>query len=347
MAKTLRQITDKDFGPLLPYIKNINVTDINWNGKELWIDDLKKGRYMAKESLSNDFVNQFSVRVSNVENESFNKYKPLLEADTEELRISILHDSRTSTGTSISIRKTPPVKRIEFKKTIEEGNYCNIKTANLISNAVKSKFNIIVCGLPGVGKTELVKYMTSYISPKDRVITIEDNNELRYRDTNPGKDCVAIKVDDEFSYVDAIKASLRQFPSWICLSEARSVEVKYLLEALSTGAHCLTTIHTDDVRKVPDRIKNMIGESIGDDRLENDVHSFIDMAILINKKISDGKIERYIDQICTFSRDKGVNSCKLLLNEGQRTSENIQESLIQKMKIAGIDNPWEYTFINF
>lgn len=342
----IRELQKENFGPLLPYINDSNVTDINWNGIELWIDDLTKGRYVAKEKLSPEFVNQFSILVSNVENTAFNKYKPLLEADTDNLRISILHESRTSSGRSISIRKTPPIKRIDFKNSIEENNYCSVETANLLSNAVKSKFNIVVCGLPGVGKTELIKYLTSYIFPKDRVITIEDNMELRYRDINPGKDCVCMKVDEIFTYVEAIKASLRQFPSWIMLSEARSVEVKYLLEALSTGAHCMTTIHTDDVRKVPDRIKNMIGETIGTERLENDVYSFIDMAILINKKTTNGKITRYIDQVATFSRNNEKNTCNLLINEGKRTNLNLQDDLLQKMKILGIKEPWEYTFID-
>ncbi len=346
MAK-IREITDENFGPLLPYVKDINVTDINWNGEQLWIDDLTKGRYIAKEKLTPQFVNQFSTRVSNVENASFNKFKPLLEADTEELRISILHESRTSTGRSISIRKTPPIKRISFDQNFKDGVYAKEEVSNLISNAVKSKFNIIVCGLPGVGKTELVKYMTSYISPKDRVITIEDNMELRYRDINPGKDCVAMKVGDDFTYVEAIKASLRQFPSWIMLSEARSVEVKYLLEALSTGAHCLTTIHTDDVRKIPDRIKNMIGESIAEDRLENDVYSFIDMAILVNKRLTENGIERFIDQICVFDRVKGKNYQTMLLNEGEFTDNPLPDDLKHRMKIAGIDDPMKYTFIEF
>lgn len=347
MAKAkMREIKNENFGPLLPYIKDDNVTDINWNGNELWIDDLTKGRYMSEIKLTDEFVDQFSIRISNAENDPFNKYTPLLEADTKDLRISILHESRTSTGRSISIRKTPPFKRISFKEAIENNGYCSVEEANLMSNAVKSKFNILVGGLPGVGKTELIKYLTGYIFDKDRVITIEDNLEIRYRDINPGKDCVCIKVDDDFSYTKAIKASLRQLPVWIMLSEARSIEVKYLLEALSTGTHCLTTLHLDDVRKVPDRILNMIGENIGKERLENDIYNFIDMAILIKRKErEDGQIIRYIDQIGTFSREKGINTCNLLVNDGKRTGEPIQADLIKKMNNAGIPNPWEYTYI--
>ena len=54
--------------------------------------------------------------------------------------------------------------------------------------------------------------------------------------------------EDTFGYAEAIKSSMRLNPKWIMLSEARSKEVKYLLESWSTGVRGMTTLHTDDVR---------------------------------------------------------------------------------------------------
>ena len=34
------------FKDLWPYIEDENVTDIKWNGSDLWITDLNKGRYL-------------------------------------------------------------------------------------------------------------------------------------------------------------------------------------------------------------------------------------------------------------------------------------------------------------
>ena len=42
----------QDYGVLYPYVMEETVTDIHWNGRQLWIDDLEKGRYMAPEILS-------------------------------------------------------------------------------------------------------------------------------------------------------------------------------------------------------------------------------------------------------------------------------------------------------
>lgn len=345
----LSLLKDENYGDLLPFIQDINVTDINWNGIQLWIDDVTKGRYASDVYLSDEFVDSFVVRISNVANRTFNKYNPKLEAETEDLRITVVHDSVSNTGTCISIRKTPAVKRIEFEKSINNGDYCTREIADFMSNCIKSKLNVVICGLPGVGKTELVKYLTNYIQPRDRVITIEDTLELHYSKINVGYDCLEFKVDDKtFTYVDAIKESLRLLPQWVLLSEARSSEVRYLLESLSTGAKCITTIHTDDVRKVPDRIKNMIG-NITDTAIEDNVFEFLDVAILVDKTIerdeetNDDIIKRYISQIAVYVRDDdGTNKTVLLVDDGEKLDVDIPNSILKKFNIAGIKNPFEY-----
>ena len=332
---------DEHFGPLLQFIQDDNVTDINYNGTDVWVDDLTKGRYKADVTLTTEFVNLFSTRIADLVSESFNQYHVLLEAETETLRISIIHESVVNTGRSISIRKTPVIKRLNEKKMLNE-EYCSKEVLNLLKRCVDGKMNMLMCGLPGTGKTEFLKYLTGLIPPNERVITIEDNLEIHYAEINPGKDCVELKVDNKrFNYVDAIKACLRQNPQWILLSEARSVEVKYLIESMSTGTHCLTTIHTDDVRKVPDRIKNMAQDSMTADRLENDVYSFLDAAVLIKKSMKNGRIYRYIDQVCFFSRESnGTNVCTLVVNDGKIVDKQLPNEILRKFKTYHISDPF-------
>lgn len=339
--KSMWKIKDSDFGPLLPYVKNDNITDINYNGSAVWVDDLTKGRYQVDVKLSNDFVERFSTRIADTVSATFNQYNPLLEAETDTLRISVIHEEYANTGRSISIRKTPIIRRLSREKMLAE-DYCTDEFLSFMEKCVAAKMNMLMCGLPGTGKTEFLKYLTSYIPPEERVITIEDNLEIHYADINPGKDCVELKVDAErFSYVTGIKACLRQNPQWILLSEARSTEVKYLLESMSTGTHCLTTIHTDDVRKVPDRIKNMIQDSVIASRIENDVFSFLDAAILIRKKMKNGKIYRYIDQMCVFSREEnGENVTAMLVEDGKFVGHQLPEQIMKKFLQADIEDPF-------
>ena len=226
----------QDYGILYPYIMMESVTDINWNGKQLWIDDLKRGRFMAPEVLSEMFVDRFVLLLSNVSGLPFNRMNPVLEAETEELRISVVHSCVAHGGITISLRKIPAVRRLERKEMLRSG-YCSEEICDFLIRCVQAHCSIAICGLPGAGKTELLKFLTKFIPATERVITIEDVLEIHYQTINPNKDCVEMKVAENFSYTEAIKACLRQLPKWIILSETRSTEVRYLLESLSTGAH--------------------------------------------------------------------------------------------------------------
>ena len=205
------------------------------------------------------------------------------KAETSELRVTVLHESIARSGRSISIRKTPPVIRLTAEKALQE-QYCSRDILAVLVNCVLTKMNLIFCGMPGIGKTECVKFFSQYVPGNERVITIEDTMEIRYSVTNPGKDCIEMRVNDRFDYADAIKTSLRLNPKWIMLSEARSKEVKYLLEGWSTGVRGMTTLHTDDVRNIPDRILNMLETRVDADRLENDIYQAMDVGVLIRKK---------------------------------------------------------------
>lgn len=328
-------IVNEDFGPLLPFIVDANITDINWNGKDLWIDDVEKGRYLIPVKLDNKFISVFCQKISNAVNENFNKYYPLLEAETDNLRISIVHETVTNTGYSISIRKTPPIRKIS-KETIESG-YCDDELDVFMQSCVKAGISIIVCGIPGTGKTEYIKYLTQYIDKKQRVITVEDNLELRYSLINPNHDCVELKVDSDFSYGQAIKTSLRQRPDWIVLSEARSREVQFLIESGSVGTGCMTTIHTDRATNIPDRIMNMLGTNSLDK--ENNIYTFFQVGVLIVKKELNGKIIRKVQEVCLFDREDGQNKIKVLYRDGLFLSRKIPISIVRKFKQHSIENP--------
>lgn len=329
-------LEEEVFGDLLPFIQDEQITDINYNGSALWVDHLVKGRYCVPAfHMDRGFLNRFSMRIANLMNRSFNQYEPLLEAETDELRISIIHESVTNTGRSVSIRKTPGVRRLNRSRMLETG-YCTKELDIFMANGVRAGLTLVAAGLPGAGKTEYLKAMTAYIPPSRKVITVEDNLEIRYRTINPDKDGIEIKVGDTFSYGKAIKASMRQLPGWLILSEARSVEVEYLLESMSTGVSCMTTIHTDDVRKIPDRICSMMKKDV-----MNDVYSFLDIGILIGCYNVPGKgICRRIEQAALFDRNRGENTLTVFYEHGQMVRPQLSETLVRKFAFAGIEDPF-------
>lgn len=340
-------LSREDYGELAVLIEDSDITDINWNGHELWVDNLKKGRYKEGFKLSDAFVERFSSLLASVSSRPYNRNSPVLEVETSELRISIIHPSVAHTGATISIRKTPAIRRLEKKSMIADG-YCTEGINYFLSNCIKAKCNIAVIGLPGAGKTELLKYLTKYIPAAERVITIEDNLEIHYRSINPEKDGVELKVSPVFTYTDAIKACLRQLPKWIILSEARSVEVRYLLEVLSAGTQGLTTLHTDDVRNIPDRIKNMSEANNNSDHILNNAYALIDIGVLVKRIITPIGITRKIDQICIFDRGgqnaSGYrNSITMVLDQGELVVNQVSQfpyHFLKKMTEHGIVNPF-------
>lgn len=334
----------QDYGILYPYLMMDSVTDINWNGKQLWIDDLQKGRFMAPEVLSQAFVDRFVLLLSNVSGMPFDRMNPVLEAETEELRISVVHSCVAHGGVTISLRKMPAVRRLKKNDMLKSG-YCSEEICNFLIRCVEAHCSIAICGLPGAGKTELLKFLTKYIPATERVITIEDVLEIHYQKINPDKDCVEMKVAENFTYTEAIKTCLRQLPKWIILSEARSIEIRYLLESMSTGAHGMTTLHADDVRNIPDRMRNMAGGTEDMSRIENDTYRFIDIGILVKScRDNAGRIHRRIDQIAVFDRygrewRESINETVMLVEEGKIISRKLPVNIERKFAEAGFMDP--------
>lgn len=329
------------FGPFWKYVKDPAVTDIDYNGRMLWITDVTNMRYpVENHGITEKFVEQFSHRIANEVSKPFNRKSSLLEAETDTLRISIVHEAVAVSGRSICIRKSLPKVRMSIESILQE-DFCPPQMLALLVNCVYAKMNMVFCGEPGVGKTECAKFFSQFIPKHERVITIEDNPEWHYSRINPGKDSVELRIRGDFDYTAAIKTSLRQNPSWLMLSEARSVEVKSLLECWSTGIRGFTTLHTDDVRKIPDRILNMMESRYDANRLENDVYSYVDVGLLLRRKQrEDGNIYRYLDQVCFFTREQGENHVYLILKDGELQTEQIPKPVSEVMERYGILHPW-------
>lgn len=332
----------EDFGELQTFIEDDNVTDIDFTGYALWITDVKKGHYRADVRLTDGFVNAFSDRIANFVNKQFNKMNNVLEAQTEGLRITITHESVAVTGRSISIRKSPPEVR-NTKESLLDTGFCQEKVLNFLIHAVKARMNIAFCGEPGVGKTECTKFFAGAIDEKERIITIEDNLELHLHEIYPDRNIEELLINEQFSYKDAIKHCLRKNPKWVILSEARSTEVKYLLEQWSTGVRGFTTLHLDDLRNLPDRIMNMIGKSADADRLENNIYEYISVGVLIRRKETEGEITRYIDQVAVYNRENGKNQVCLLVEDGVPKTVKLPDKIEKIFQDAGYPEPFQNT----
>lgn len=297
---------DFPFNIFEPYISDEEVTDINYNGKDLWIDHLINGRFMIEDFMLEHDVLHACQRFSNIVNQHFNLQVPILESDFNDLRISVLHPS-ISGRLSVSIRKTPTVMRLNEKKIIDE-DYMSQDCLDYLKDAVMNHKNIMVSGLPGAGKTELVKFLTSYIETKERVISIEDSRELHYGELHPERDSVSLKVNESFTYELAIKASMRQRPNWILLSEVRGKEVEDLLKSISTGTHLLSTIHAKSAKEIPLRMLYMM-ENIdkSSDGFLSQLYDAIDIGVHVLRQETETRVKRFVKEVVEFKDGRAID----------------------------------------
>ncbi|MCR4955423.1 MAG: CpaF/VirB11 family protein [Lachnospiraceae bacterium] len=330
------ELSREQYGVLWKYVIDEDISDIDCIGHEIWVTKGLGQRVKVQDELQEEFLAAFCQKLATMQKRNFNPAMPLLEAETNTLRISVIHESISQGGRSISIRKSLPKQRFTRQSAINDG-YATKEILDFLEGCVKAHFTFVICGNPGSGKTECAKYLASTIGECERVITVEDNLEWHLKKIHPRADVVELKVaaseDEGFSYRDAIKASLRQNPKWLMLSEARGREARSLMEAWSTGICGITTLHTDDVRKIPERIFNMIGNVYDGERMEQQFYSDVDIGIMIGfAKNTRGRVYRRIEQVCYF--DEATRRAVMLVEDGKEFLERLPNEVERKIDKA-------------
>lgn len=309
------EVKEELFKELWPYVIDDDVTDIKWNGSGLWITDLKRGRYLSEVKLSEDFLKIFTNLIANSVNENFNMSMPSLSAETKELRIQAIHGSVSDDNRiCLAIRKTPCVARL-LNKDLEKEGYADDFVLKLLPCLMRARLSGVITGDVGAGKTELEKYLCSFIPDSDPIVTVEDTLEMKLKLLYPNKDIYSLKIGELYPTSQAIRDALRINAKWLIISECRGREINRVMEGASSGCVALTSIHAENVWEIPDRIINMAGDHLRRG-FENDIYTFFDYAIKVRADYSNDGIRRRIDQICFFDRSGQSNSIKLVLKDG-------------------------------
>jgi pilus assembly protein CpaF len=132
----------------------------------------------------------------------------------------------------------------------------------LLEAAVRARLNIIVAGGTGAGKTTLLNALSVFISPRERVITIEDAAELQLKqphvvrlETRPPN----LEGHGAVRQRELLINSLRMRPDRIICGEVRGEEALDMLQAMNTGHEgSLTTIHANTPRDAIARLEVMV-----------------------------------------------------------------------------------------
>jgi twitching motility protein PilT len=127
----------------------------------------------------------------------------------------------------------------------------------LLGELVKpSRGLILVCGPTGSGKSSTLAALVGEINRTrtSHIITIEDPIEFEHRSIRSIIEHVEVGRDSS-SFLEALRASLRQDPDVILVGEMRDLEtVSTALTAAETGHLVLSTLHTNDAQRAVHRI---------------------------------------------------------------------------------------------
>lgn len=287
-----------DFGPLVKYLNDDNVTDISYsNGGQLWLKTLDKGIYREEIAGVNDaLIEKIAFQCSNVMGKTFNMAQPFLDSESAELRMNFVHDSIAKNGVAAVFRKTPAKIRLEKEKILNE-KYVTLSIHDFLINCVKGHCNIIVSGETGSGKTELVKYLASHTADNEKLITIEDTLELHLDRIFPHRDIVAMKTNNIASYSDVLVTCMRQNPKWILLSEVRSAEaVTAVRNSISSGHNILSTIHSDKAESIPHRMYSLLESNIDVDQFLKTIYRYVQLGVFVRGRY-DPNQKRFVREV--------------------------------------------------
>jgi P-type conjugative transfer ATPase TrbB len=131
----------------------------------------------------------------------------------------------------------------------------------IIRAAVQLRKNLLIVGSTGSGKTTLanaVLHAFSYLTPNDRVISIEDTTELQCSVEN----YLDLRAVGSVTMLDCLRACMRLKPTRIVVGEVRGAEAHTLLKAWNTGhPGGVATIHANDAVSGLTRLESLVAEA--------------------------------------------------------------------------------------
>ena len=166
--------------------------------------------------------------------------------------------------------------------------------AELLKAAVAGRTTILISGGTGSGKTTMLNALSTFISDKERMVTIEDAAELQLQQPHVGRMETrppSVEGKGEIRQRELVKNALRMRPDRIIVGEVRGEEAFDMLQAMNTGHEgSMTTIHANTPRDAISRLEQMVGMAgfpMTIQSVRSQIASAVRLVIQLNR-LSDG-----------------------------------------------------------
>ena len=245
------------------FVEDSSVTEIMINGLEhIFIeqDGKLKELDIGFESIEKlqDVVQQIVAGCNRVVNEA----TPIVDARLENgARVNIVMNPVALNGPIVTIRRFPD-NPITMNQLVQKESI-SMEAALFLQKLVRAKYNIIISGGTGSGKTTFLNVLSDFIPSEERVITIEDSAELQLQGL---PNLVRLETRNsnvegchEISIRELIKSSLRMRPDRIIVGEVRGAEAIDMMQCMNTGHDgSMSTGHANSATDMLSRLENMI-----------------------------------------------------------------------------------------
>ncbi len=182
-TRIANEVMDEVFGlgPLEPLLQDPTVSDILVNTADrVYVEragKLEKTNVVFKDN--NHLMHIIEKIVSRV-GRRVDESSPMVDARLPDgSRVNAVIPPLAIDGPILSIRRFG-AEPLTAKDLLDYGEMRPVML-DVLQNAVKARLNIVVSGGTGAGKTTLLNVLSGFISPRERIVTIEDSAELRLK----------------------------------------------------------------------------------------------------------------------------------------------------------------------
>ena len=281
-------------GPIEPFMHDPLVSDVlvNTHG-QVYVE--KHGKLELTEAKFKDDSHLMLIidRILSKVGRRVDEASPMVDARLQDgSRVNAIIPPLALDGPMLSIRKFRA--DVLSMDDLLRGNCLDSGMVQFLKAAVATRLNMLVSGGTGAGKTTLLNILSGYISPGERIVTIEDSAELKLQqphvvrlETRPSN----IEGKGMVTQRDLVRNALRMRPNRIIIGEVRGPEIYDMVQAMNTGHDgSLTTVHANGPRDVLLRLETLMllsGVDIPERAIRELVSASIDIVVQINR-YSDG-----------------------------------------------------------
>lgn len=250
-ATHITPILDQKLKILDKYLRlEANELIINTTG-EIWVDYGDKWEIIKDSNLSIAFLESFLIQLATRRGQRFNEKYPSLSCELpppyaryrlQAQHKSILFHSNVCICIRIPSKKSFALTQFTLSEQVRQHwDYDKIK------ELIPQNKNILISGGTGTGKTSFLNALISRIPKNERIVTIEDSQELLIE--NPNKTQLAVPKEESeiFSYTQAINNAMRLRPDRLLLGEIDIRNTLAFLRINNTGHEGnLSTLHANN-----------------------------------------------------------------------------------------------------